>query len=737
MFLIHWCLNTYSFNKYRCRRIKNPANRIKAVNGEEVSPSTMMGEDGKVVASSATKSLNSQIGKDIFGYSLRYHDADYTSANMGMLNYSQKDILNNNTNVSLYNGNISSMYTALSNTYQSTKMPQSDIQNQPIQTHQTSYQYDQLNRLLKWDGYFRNMHETQIATSGYGGEFSYDADGNLKTLEQRSLTISLDKTQFESKLMDKFEYRYIPGKNKLDHVYDDANLSANFSNDIDAGQLAKNYKYDSIGQLISDSSENIQTINWNVKNKVTEIIYTGNKAGKRITFDYDPMGRRVAKHSYLPNGLYTSTYYMLDAQGNMLSTYINSNEYNSNSSKVYCNEYSIYGSKRLGALHTDIEVTPNQLPEDPLAYDGRVLLGEDGSIIFSDSWQSVSNSKLYSQVYGNKTYELTNMLSSVLQTISDRKIPQGSSGQVISAFIPEVRTVSDYTPFGSLMESRNFSTSIHLPPLSRSNVKMGYQGSLSDDEMKGDGNSYSTFYRLLDPRLGRWFSTDPVFQPWQSPYSSMDNNPIIFNDVLGNYTKFKDEKAKKDFNTANEKVNKKINDLTSEKSKLTEKLSGTLSKRELKQTNKQIAKIDGDLENWGKLKRDFDNIIESPVEFVYSSDMSNVQEGLDGETGGYGDYLTKDAEGKITGGRVSIFVRESKDEIVVHENRHGNQRLENIDKSKLEREKEGYIHQQIYDSGSVKEFIETQQREKYRSTEEGLRPNMTLEKAIKHKYNLE
>ncbi|MFM7021515.1 MAG: hypothetical protein ACKOXB_00945 [Flavobacteriales bacterium] len=32
---------------------------------------------------------------------------------------------------------------------------------------------------------------------------------------------------------------------------------------------------------------------------------------------------------------------------------------------------------------------------------------------------------------------------------------------------------------------------------------------------------------------GRWMSVDPVFQPWQSPYTSMDNNPINFNDMFG------------------------------------------------------------------------------------------------------------------------------------------------------------------------------------------------------------
>lgn len=60
-----------------------------------------------------------------------------------------------------------------------------------------------------------------------------------------------------------------------------------------------------------------------------------------------------------------------------------------------------------------------------------------------------------------------------------------------------------------------------------------YQGSEMDKEIKGDGNSYTTTFRQLDPRLGRWMSLDPVFQAHQSPYNSMDNNPIIYNDPKG------------------------------------------------------------------------------------------------------------------------------------------------------------------------------------------------------------
>lgn len=65
--------------------------------------------------------------------------------------------------------------------------------------------------------------------------------------------------------------------------------------------------------------------------------------------------------------------------------------------------------------------------------------------------------------------------------------------------------------------------------------RYGYQGSEKDDEVKGDGNSYTTHFRQLDPRVGRWMSIDPKAKsmPWQSPYCSMDNNPILYNDVFG------------------------------------------------------------------------------------------------------------------------------------------------------------------------------------------------------------
>ena len=68
----------------------------------------------------------------------------------------------------------------------------------------------------------------------------------------------------------------------------------------------------------------------------------------------------------------------------------------------------------------------------------------------------------------------------------------------------------DYHEFGMEMAGRGFSGS----------YRFGYQGSEKDKEVSGDGNSYTTEFRKLDPRLGRWFSVDPVLQPWQKTLHS-------------------------------------------------------------------------------------------------------------------------------------------------------------------------------------------------------------------------
>jgi RHS repeat-associated protein len=158
-----------------------------------------------------------------------------------------------------------------------------------------------------------------------------------------------------------------------------------------------------------------------------------------------------------------------------------------------------------------------------------------------------------------KQYELSNHLGNVLATITDYKLGQDvNSDDIADAYLPPMVNYTDYYPFGSPMPGRVFSGG---------DYRYGYQGSERVDEVAGSGNHYTTFYRGLDVRLGKWWSPDPKSRltPWESPYSSMGNNPIWFNDPLGDIFKIgsKDKQAKSDVQSLAKKKNQdyiKFND---------------------------------------------------------------------------------------------------------------------------------------------------------------------------------
>ncbi len=66
-----------------------------------------------------------------------------------------------------------------------------------------------------------------------------------------------------------------------------------------------------------------------------------------------------------------------------------------------------------------------------------------------------------------------------------------------------------------------------------SDYRYGFQGYEKDDEVSGEGNSYTTEFRQYDPRIFRWKSIDPMYKAFESPYVAMGNNPILYVDPDG------------------------------------------------------------------------------------------------------------------------------------------------------------------------------------------------------------
>ena len=68
-----------------------------------------------------------------------------------------------------------------------------------------------------------------------------------------------------------------------------------------------------------------------------------------------------------------------------------------------------------------------------------------------------------------------------------------------------------------------------------SGYRYGFNGKERDNDVEGEGNSYDFGARIQDPRLGRWFSVDPLEKkyPGFSPYCFAINSPLITVDFDG------------------------------------------------------------------------------------------------------------------------------------------------------------------------------------------------------------
>lgn len=585
---------------------------LKGVNSENLSAANDQGKDG------LSTSINKMNGKDAMGYSLHYFNGDYQSrdGNNSFLSLSSNASSLAYTN--LFNGNIKEMYTA------STKTDQDYLG-----TSHTWYRYDQLNRIRSMNQEELTATQTPSYGSGYSSTYDYDKNGNLDHLT-RSTPIN--------GLIDNFTYHYndLEETNQLTYVQDAAG-NVQGGDDL-ADQGVGNYDYDDIGQLIQDNQEEIENIEWTVTGKVKRIIRTPSSTKPDIEFEYDAMGNRISKKIIDDFSLNdVTTFYVRDAQGNVMSTYELKNEpYSGGVAKnLYLAERNIYGSSRIGMeqVHQMIE-------------------SENKHALLDINGENADDGSMVAQIVGDKYYELSNHLGNVLEVITDRKLaargliegdgiatlawfphynfgdatvasnmffpeqldittslqyrgaaktvntvpgqeytvslylnPGSASGLSMSAYASgsstpffwettttagtvsatftattsttklivgnddlsgnsvtfsltnlEVSTLSHYTadivsqsdyyPFGMLLPNRYESTS---------DYRYGFNGMEKDDEVKGEGNSYTTQFRQYDPRVSRWLSLDPLMAkfPHQSPYAAFNNNPIYFADPTG------------------------------------------------------------------------------------------------------------------------------------------------------------------------------------------------------------
>jgi RHS repeat-associated protein len=384
----------------------------------------------------------------------------------------------------LYNGNISSMGARIRGL------------SSPLLYN---YQYDQLNRLIHMDAWNRTSTPWSTITKipDFQESVGYDPNGNIQQYKRNgNSTISLG--------MDSLNYFYTSGTNKLDHISDSVNSTCTGCGDLTT-QSAGNYQYDSIGELIADAQSNIANITWTVYGKIASITKSGDTT---IKFTYDAGGHRISKQ-VIHAGDTLGTWYVRDAQGNILSIYTYGDPSN-NAKDLTQTELDVYGSSRLGMWKrsVDVEVKP-PAPIVPMP-----LLGSADTLIFTR---------------GNKLFELTNHLGNVLSTISDKRFGVSTDDSTVNYFNPDVVTANDYYPFGMLQPGRQFAQS------NLGGYRYGFNRKEQDNEVKGAGDQIDYGMRVYDPRGGRFLSVDPIARkfPELTPYQYASNSPISGIDLDG------------------------------------------------------------------------------------------------------------------------------------------------------------------------------------------------------------
>ncbi len=365
-----------------------------------------------------------------------------------------------------------------------------------LQTMLFNYGYDQLSRLVNMNASIgfdslTNQWGGLTAANKYGEVITYDANGNI-------LTYNRDGDKAGASLaMDRLQYNYLAGTNQLGYITDGV-PDATYVNDLD-GQTAGNYNYDAIGNLIKDTKEGIANIEWTVYGKLKRI--TKNN-GVIIDYTYDATGYRISKTlsgAGVPGGPVT-TWYVRDAQGNTLSTYI------VNAAGVTIDEQLVYGSERMGIKNRNLVLNSTlNIPSSTVPGIG---------VVYNEEFMR-----------GMTQYELSNHLGNVLATITDRKVPHLNGGAV-DYYEAEVVSAQDYYPFGMVQPGRSVNTG---------DYRYGFNGKENDNEVKGLGNQQDYGMRIYDPRVGRFLSVDPLFRTFSmlTPYQFASNTPIAAIDLDG------------------------------------------------------------------------------------------------------------------------------------------------------------------------------------------------------------
>jgi RHS repeat-associated protein len=220
----------------------------------------------------------------------------------------------------------------------------------------------------------------------------------------------------------------------------------------------------------------------------------------------------------------TGTDYTYDANGNLLS------DANKNISNVQYNYLNLpkgitTGKGTIGYVY---DAAGNKLQKQTI--EGSIVtttLYIGGIVYQNDVLQFMAHEEGRIRINSSNSgyifdYYLKDQLGNTRMTITDDN----------TAAATPVIDATTYYPFGLSMNGISSKALNNAPE----NKYKWNKGSELQNKEFSDGSGlelYATNFRSLDPQLGRFWQTDPKPDYSQSLYSAMGNNPILYNDPLG------------------------------------------------------------------------------------------------------------------------------------------------------------------------------------------------------------
>jgi RHS repeat-associated protein len=412
-------------------------------------------------------------------------------------------------------------------------------------------------------------NQVKLATA-----YGYDHQGRLLTekieIDDSGAPVTL--ASYEYNELGEQIAKYLHGNSsgsdfnqKVDYTYNikgwlrKQNQTASLGTDLFAQEL----KYQESGNPSSYFNGNIWQTSWKNTGDIT----------KSYTFSYDEVNRlNTAAYSDGVSDGNFDTNYSFDANGNILTlsrkaignpidvltySYLNSgNKLQSVTDAGTTEGYHAVAGNYVYDLNGNMTTDPSKgttIDYNYLNLPSQVQFGANDNLRYTydaagnklvkvvDGTVAENNTRLdYS---GNFLYE-NNELKAIFTSVG-RIVPFDNGGETIFKFEynlqdhlgntrvvfsghsngqPEVMQVTDYYPFGLVMNQENYFASGVL-----FNKYLYNNKEWQDDELAGNSLGWYDYgARLYDPELGRWHTIDPLAENYSStsPYAYVLNSPV-------------------------------------------------------------------------------------------------------------------------------------------------------------------------------------------------------------------